>query len=63
MADDRLEQGRQVAFTDVIGEAGIAGAAAGVERRKVELVIRRVEVEEQLEDLVEDFGRARVRTG
>ena len=39
---------------------GIAGAAAGVERREVELLVIGLEVEEQLEHLVEHFGRARV---
>ena len=41
-------------------EAGVAGAAAGVERREIELLVARVEVEEQFEHLVEHFGRARV---
>ena len=60
MADDGVEQGRQVAFADVVGGAGITGAAAGVERREVELLVVGFEVEEQLEDFVEHFGRARV---
>ena len=60
MADDRLEQRRQVALADVVGEARIAGAAAGVERREIELLVIGLEVEEQLEHLVEHFGGARV---
>ena len=51
---------RQVAFADVVGEAGVTGAAAGVERREVELLVARFEVEEQLEHLVEHFGGPRV---
>ena len=60
VADDGLEQRRQVALADVVGEAGVAGAAAGVERREIELLVVRVEVEEKLENLVENFGGARV---
>ena len=60
VADDGLEQRRQVAVADVVGEAGIAGAAAGVERREVELLVIGLEVEEQLEHFVEHFGGARV---
>ena len=51
---------RQVARADVVGDARVTGAAAGVERREVELLVDRVEVEEQFENLVEDFGRAGV---
>ena len=51
---------RQVALANVVGEAGVAGAAAGVERREIELLVVGLEVEEQLEHLVEDFGGARV---
>ena len=39
---------------------GIAGAAAGVERREVELLVIGLEVEEQLEHFVEHFGGAGV---
>ena len=60
VGDDGVEQGREVARADVVGEPGIAGAAAGVEGREIELLVAGVEVEEQLEDFVEDFGRARV---
>ena len=60
VGDDRVEQGRQVARADVVGRPGITGAAAGVERREIELLVIGVEVEEQLEDFVEHFGRARV---
>ena len=51
---------RQVARADVVGEARVTGAAAGVESRKVELLVIGLEVEEQLEHLVEHFGRARI---
>ena len=51
---------RQIAFADVVGGACIAGAAAGVERREIELLVIRVEVEEQLEHFVEHFGGAGV---
>ena len=60
VADDGLEQRRQVALADVVGEARITGAAAGVERREIELLVVGVEVEEQLEHFVEHFGGARV---
>ena len=60
MADDGVEQGRQVAFADVVGRARVTGAAAGVERREIELLVIGLEVEEQLEHLVEHFGGARV---
>ena len=60
VADDGLEQRRQVAVADVVGEAGVTGAAAGVERREIELLVIGVEVEEQLEHFVEHFGGARV---
>ena len=52
--------GVEVARADVVGEPGVAGAAAGVERREVELLVVGVEVEEQFENLVEDFGGAGV---
>ncbi len=60
VADDGLEHRRQVAGADVVGEAGIAGAARGVERREVELLVIGLEVEEQLEHFVEHFGGAGV---
>ena len=60
VADDGLEQRRQIARADVVGGPGVTGAAAGVERREVELLVIGVEVEEQLEHLVEHFGGARV---
>ena len=41
---------------------GVAGATARVERREIELLVVRVEVEEQLEHFVEHFGRPRVGT-
>ena len=37
---------------------GVTGAAAGVKRREIELLVARVEVEEKLENLVEHFGGA-----
>ena len=45
---------------DVVGQSRITGAAAGVERREVELLVIGLEVEEQLEHLVEHFGGAGV---
>ena len=41
-------------------KAGIARAAARVERREIELLVAGVEAEEQIEHLVEHFGGARV---
>ena len=60
VADDGVEQGRQVARADVVAEPGIAGAARGVEGREVELLVARLEGQEQLEHLVEHFGGAGV---
>ena len=60
VADDGLEQRRQIAVADVVGHARIAGAARGVERREIELLVIGLEVEEQFEHFVEHFGRARV---
>ena len=51
---------REVARADVVGGAGVTGAAAGVERREVELLVIGLEVEEQLEHFVEHFGGPRV---
>ena len=60
VADDRLEQRREIAVANIVGEPGIAGAAARVERREIELLVIGLEVEEQLEHLVEHLGGARV---
>jgi hypothetical protein len=62
VADDRLEQRRQVARADVVGEPGVSRAAGRVERREIELLVAGVEVEEQFEHFVEHFGGARVGT-
>ena len=61
MADDRVEQGRQVTRAHVIGRPGIAGATARIERGEIELLVVRLKIEEQLEHLVEHFGGTRVR--
>ena len=62
IVDDRLEQRIERAFADVVGQAGIAVAAAGVERREIELLVIGFEAEEQLEHFVQHFGGARVGT-
>jgi hypothetical protein len=61
MADDRLEQRREIAFSNAVVAAGIARTAARVECWEVELLVAGVEVEEQLEYLVENFGGPSVR--
>ncbi len=57
VADDRVEQRRQVALANVVRHAGVAGAAARVEGREIELLVVGVEVEEELEHFVEHFRR------
>jgi hypothetical protein len=44
--DDRLEQRIEIAFADILGEAGKAAAPAGVERREIELLVIGVEAQE-----------------
>jgi hypothetical protein len=60
VADDDLEQLDQVAFALVRIGAGVTGAARGVEAREVELLVARVERDEQVEHLVEHFVGAGV---
>ncbi len=60
MGDDGVEQGRQIARADAVLCPRIAGAAARVERREIELLVAGVQVQEQFENLVEHFGRAGV---
>lgn len=58
--DDGLEQRQQVAVAHAVVHARIAGAARGIEHRKIELVVVGVEIDEQVEHLVEHFLRATV---
>src|SRR5262249_17618609 len=56
----RVEEGRERLGVVVEGELGDALARVGVEHGKLELLLRRVEVDEEIVDLVEDLGGARV---
>ncbi len=58
--DDGLEQGLHVDALDTRLCADPAGPGVGVEDGEVDLVLVGVEVEEQLLDLVHDFGDAGV---
>src|SRR6478735_8028093 len=65
--EDRLEEGLEVLAlrqATVVGalERRAAGLGRGVDDREVDLLLRRVEVEEELVGLVDDLGDARVRT-
>ena len=60
--DDRLEQRPQVLARRIHRHRRRPGAGAGVEDREVELLFGRVEVDEQVEDLVEHFLDPRVGT-
>src|SRR5262249_43612185 len=62
VADDRLEERRQVAFADAVLKPRIARAPGRIERGEIELFVIGVEIEEQLEHLVEHFRGARVGT-
>src|SRR5215472_9643744 len=56
----RVEEGRERLGVVVEGELGDALARVGVEHGKLELLLRRVEVDEEIVDLVEDLCGARV---
>ena len=60
MIDDGLEQRPQILAGDVGRERGRARFGAGVEHRKIQLVLDRVEVDEEVVDLVQDFLDPRV---
>ncbi len=61
--DDQLEQRRQIdAFLGEIGDRP-AGAARGVERREIELLVGGVERGEEIEDLVMHLVGARIASG
>ncbi len=62
MRDDRVEQRHKVFARRVELERRSAGARLRVEHREVELALVRAEVDEQIVNLVEHFGRARVGT-
>ncbi len=59
-AEDRLEERLQGGVGAVRLRAAGAAAGVAVEDREVELVLGGVEVDEEVEDLVEDLGRAGV---
>jgi len=56
-----LETGSTGAACGASATAGGSGAGAGVEHRKIQLLLGRVEIDEQVVDFVEDFLNARVR--
>jgi hypothetical protein len=60
VADDGLEQRREIAFADIGGQPGVAVAARRVEHREVELLVIGVEQHDQIDPLVAPVGRARV---
>ena len=60
MIDDGLEQRPQILAGDVGRERRRARFGAGVEHREIELVLDRVEVDEEVVDLVQDFLDPRV---
>ena len=59
--DDEIEQGGDVGAVVVRVEAGVAVARRRVHRGELELLVVRLELEEELEDLVEDLVGAAVR--
>src|SRR5271157_4645229 len=59
--DDGVEERTQVVRRIVERTLGHAGFGDGVKHREIQLVFHRVEVDEQVVDLVEDFLHARVR--
>ena len=58
---DRVEQRTQILSRLVRRQAGGAGTGARVQHRKVELLLRRVEIDEEVVDFVQDFLNASVR--
>src|SRR5690554_2431790 len=60
--DNRLEQRGHVALTNAIVKTRIAVEGRSVDDRKVELIIGRAEVIEQIEYLVDDPVRTRTRS-
>ena len=58
--DDRVEQRPQILARAVRIARGRADPGVGVEHREIELVLGRVEIDEQIVDLVQHFLRARV---
>ena len=58
---DRLEQRLQRLALDLEVGGGRARPGVGVEDRELELVLGGLQVDEQVVDLVQDLGRARVR--
>ena len=62
MIDDGLEHWRQVAGPDIGIVPGIAVAARGEQHREVQLLIRRLQADEQVEHLVEHFLRPGILT-
>ncbi len=60
MRDDRVEQRHQIFARNVELERRGAGAGLRVEHGEIELAFVGAEVDEEIVNLVEDFGRARV---
>jgi len=58
--DDRLEERPQVGARLRHVAGGGAGLGAGIDDREVELILRRVEIDEEVVDLVQHFLDARV---
>ncbi len=61
MLDDGVEQRPEVGPQGVLIVAGRAGLGVGVEHRKIELLLGRVEIDEQVVHLVQHFLRPGVR--
>ena len=61
VVDDRVEQRPEVAPGLVEAQARRAGARARVQHRETELFLRRVQIDEQIVNLVQHFLDARVR--
>ena len=58
MFEDRLEQGPEIGQISVERPRALSFAGDGVEHGEVDLLLRRVEVDEQVVDLVQDFAGA-----
>ena len=62
MLDDRVQQWTQIVALVLRIARGGADARVGVEHGKVELILVRVEIDEEVVDLVEHLARARIGT-
>ena len=61
MLEDRFEQRAQVGGIVIGRELGKAGFGIGVDYRKVQLIFGRIQIDEQVVDLVQDLLDARIR--